>query len=589
MPEPDLVLLHAPSVYDFRQEAILYGPIADFVPVPYAFELYPLGYSSLADFVEQAGYPVRILNLARHMLDGPRFDAEATISSVNPIAFLIDFHWLSHAQGALAVAQIVKTVKPETPVIFEGFAAAYYHRELMNYPQVDYVLCGESVETSLLQLLKCISKEQIPEVVPGLTWRNRAGDLVENPPDETPLPSPDDLPLGRGGWSFTCQANHQAAVRVMARGCNQNCLTCGTSAYAYQRLYGRQAPGYRSPELLARDLDDVRGHNGSVYIPGDITQAGMDYAYRFLQAVQGYSNLICLDLFQPVPRKFLQDVSKALPRFVLQISIESHDPRVRQAIGKGYSTPAIEQTIGDALAVGCERVDLQFSIGLPHQDYDSVMKTVAYCDHLLTRFHQDGGRLQPFITPLAPFLDPGSIAFQEPDRSGYRLLHHSLEEHRRALLAPSWKHVLNYETEWMSRDDIVRATYDATIEMAQVRAKHGLVSADYAHNQKRWVARARQLMAEIDHMLAASQVEQLHETLRELKPEIDELNRVGLWYNRLASAEDEHNQQTVSSDSEQPRAEETPKRWNIFKGWRRRRDDRQSEDSESNLFRTIIS
>ena len=28
----------------------------------------------------------------------------------------------------------------------------------------------------------------------------------------------------------------------------------------------------------------------------------------------------------------------------------------------------------------------------------------------------------PFISPLAPFLDPGSRAFEEPERYGYRLL-----------------------------------------------------------------------------------------------------------------------------------------------------------------------
>ena len=33
MPKIDLVLLHPPSVYDFRQEAILYGPVSDLIQV----------------------------------------------------------------------------------------------------------------------------------------------------------------------------------------------------------------------------------------------------------------------------------------------------------------------------------------------------------------------------------------------------------------------------------------------------------------------------------------------------------------------------------------------------------------------------
>ena len=32
MSNPDLVLIHAPSVYDFREKDILFGPISDVVP-----------------------------------------------------------------------------------------------------------------------------------------------------------------------------------------------------------------------------------------------------------------------------------------------------------------------------------------------------------------------------------------------------------------------------------------------------------------------------------------------------------------------------------------------------------------------------
>ena len=251
----------------------------------------------------------------------------------------------------------------------------------------------------------------------------------------------------------------------------------------------------------------------------------MDYAYRFLQAMRGFPNLLCLDLLQPVPRKFLQDMFNALPHLGLQISMESHDEQVRQAMGKTYSNSAIEQTISDALSLGSERLDVHFTIGLPYQDYDSVMATVAYCDDLLSRLG-DGGRLQPFIAPLAPFLDPGSIAFEEPERNGYHLQYHSLEEHRRALLAPTWKHVLNYETNWMTADDIVCATYDATLEMAKLRARHGINSDDADVVEAR-VDQTRRLMAEIEQAMAIDDFDQLQDTLRLLKPEIDEVNQSG--------------------------------------------------------------
>jgi B12-binding domain/radical SAM domain protein len=603
MPECDLVLLHAPSVYDFRQEAILYGPVADFVPVPFAFEVYPLGYTGLVEYLERGGYRVCTMNLAAHMLDNPQFDAEAAIAAVNPLAFVIDFHWLAHAQGALAVAQIVKTFHPETPVILEGFAATYYHLELMDYPQVDYVLRGDSIEDALLYLMECLSLGRVPDRVAGLTWRSRSGRVVENLPG-APSASLDNLTFGYESWqrplsqreailnearslpearaerltgSGDLLAVHPEediiALGLMARGCAQNCTTCGTSAYAYRQLHGRQTPGYRSPELLARDLCDLRRyHTGPVYVPGDITQAGMDYAYRFLHAMYGFSALIVLDLFGPVPRKFLQDVADALPHFALQISMDSHDAEVRQAMGKSYSNQAIEQTIADALSLGCERIDLRFAIGLPHQNYDSVLATAAYVDDLLARFASRGivnsaDRLQPFIAPLAPFLDPGSIAFGEPEPAGYRLLFRSLEEHRRALLAPSWKYALNYETRWMTRDDIVRATYDATLALTNLRLKHGLVSSDYAQKVEQKVDRAYRLMTEIDRALALDDTDRFQETLRALKPEIDEVNRASLWDGHAAA------KGVVTWRPDGPGRGQSGKMWRAFKDWWRRWSD----------------
>jgi B12-binding domain/radical SAM domain protein len=587
MPEPDVVLLHAPSVYDFRQEAILYGPIADFAPAPFAFEIFPLSYALLAEHLERAGYSVCILNLAQHMLDDPQFDAEKAIAALNPIAFGIDFHWLSHAQGALAVAQIVKTLHPETPVILEGFAASYYHRELIRYPQVNYILRGDLTEGPLLQLIECLSLKRVPDQVPGLTWCTRSGQVAENDSVVWPTSS-DDLAPGGNHSSLNYQKDYPSAVGLIARGCISNCLTCGGSAYAYRRVHGRQAPGYRSPESLARDLRDFRCYdNGSVYVPCDITQPGMDYAYRFLQAMRGFPKLICLDLLQPTPRKFLQDMAEALPHLALQISIGSHDSQIRQAVGKNYSDRAIEQTIEDVLSLGCKCLNLHFSVGLPHQDYDSVMATVAYCDDALTRFNDD--RLQPSIAPLVPFLDPGSIAFEEPERNGYRLRFHSLEDHRRALLAPTWKQVLNYETEWMTSNDIVRATYDATVAMARLRAKHGLISEESAKELETLVNQTRRLMAEIERVLALDDTEQLQDTLRELKPKIDAVNHAGSWKSDLSFADRECNWQAVDSMSDDGHLGGTQGLWGSLKGWWSRRQDASSHAVKASPARVSCS
>jgi hypothetical protein len=130
----------------------------------------------------------------------------------------------------------------------------------------------------------------------------------------------------------------------------------------------------------------------------------------------------------------------------------------------------------------------------------------------------------PFISPLAPFVDPGSRAFEEPERYGYRLRCRTLEEHRQALLAPSWKYVLNYETEWMNRDEIVAATYEAGSRMNQLKAKYDLIEPEVAAATDKRIARAVALSAEIDRIVETADPVERHARLRDLKPQMDSAN-----------------------------------------------------------------
>ena len=100
--ETDLLLLHAPSVYDFRERAILYGPVSDMVPSSTVFEMYPLGFLTIASFLHDRGLKVRIVNLALRMMNSRRFDVPRFLARQKPKAVGIDLHCFSaaHAHGA---------------------------------------------------------------------------------------------------------------------------------------------------------------------------------------------------------------------------------------------------------------------------------------------------------------------------------------------------------------------------------------------------------------------------------------------------------------------------------------------------------
>ena len=177
----DLILLHAPSVYDFRRKTILYGPVSDLIPPSTVFEMYPIGLTSISEYLEHAGYRVRIINLAVRMLNDKNFDAEALIKRVQAPVFGIDLHWMVHCHGAIEVARIVKKYHPEAKLVFGGFSSTYYYKELLEYPEIDYVLRGDSTEEPFRQLMDCIIGKREPETVPNLAWRDSQGRIHENP------------------------------------------------------------------------------------------------------------------------------------------------------------------------------------------------------------------------------------------------------------------------------------------------------------------------------------------------------------------------------------------------------------------------
>ena len=536
---PDMVFLHAPAVYDFRQRATLWGPISDLVPSTPVFEMYPIGLTALAEYLERFGYRTRLINLAVRMLRNQRFDAEEFIGRIkSPLLFGIDLHWLPHAHGALEVAKLVHKHHPGTPVVLGGYSASYYHDEIIrDYPQVDYVLRGDSTEEPLLLLMDAVADGREPVDVPNLTWRDGNGNLVVNPMSYVPQ-NLDHVLLDyrqvikavaryrdlASYIPFAKWMSYPIMAALSCRGCTHNCTICGGSAFASRMLSGRDQPAYRSPEDLANDIRTINRFNrGPIFVLGDIRQAGMDYARRFLRSMQGYQGEVIIEFFTPATRAFLEEVAAALPNFVMEVSLESHDPRIRQLSGKPYMGRKMEETIQAALDVGCKRLDVFFMIGMPGQDYRSVMDTIDYCGELLRKIDGDS-RLWPFISPLAPFLDPGSLAFEQSEKYGYQVRDRTLGDHARALLQPTWKHVLSYRTNWMTRDEIASATYEAGLRLNRLKAESGLIPWNEANHTEERIHRAVSLMARIDKLIAATPAGELDAELIKLKPEIDAAN-----------------------------------------------------------------
>jgi B12-binding domain/radical SAM domain protein len=532
----DLILLHAPSVYDFRKKTILYGPVSDLIPPSSVFEMYPIGLTSIAEYLERHGYRVRIVNLAVRMLRDRKFDAEAFIKRFQAPVFGIDLHWMLHCHGAIEVARLVKKWHPGSKLIFGGFSSSYFYKTLIEYPEIDYVLRGDSTEEPFKQLMDCLKNNKQPESVPNLVWKDSRGQVHENPFTYVPTDI-NNIMVDHFGSVIRSVIKFRDFVSYMpvkdwarypitavltCRGCKENCVICGGSAAAFRKCYNRTRPAFRSPETVIRDIKQIaRFSNGPIFILGDLNQAGEDYAFKVLDLLRRnpVKNRFILELFYPASKEFLNRMSLACPGFSLEISPESHDPAIRKIMGRPYSDEDLEQTLSDALDVGCRRLDVFYMIGLSRQTPQSVIDTTDYCEHLFQRFHGDK-RLSLFISPLAPFLDPGSLAFENPKRFGYHVLFRELEDYRQALVSPTWKYSMNYETDWLTRQQIVDSSYDAILRLNNLRVKYDIIPGKLAGISEQRLKAAWDMAHVIDNLLAKNDFD----GIERLKPEVDRIN-----------------------------------------------------------------
>jgi B12-binding domain/radical SAM domain protein len=477
----DLALLHAPSVYDFRKLPAMYGPISDVVPSTPVFEMYPLGFVSMVGYLEQNGYKARIINLAVKMLKDPRFDAEKFIKKLDAKVFGFDLHWLPHAAGSLDLAEIVKKHHPEAPILLGGLSASYFHEEIIeHFLHIDYILRGDTTEKPLLDLMNHISVGKEPEHVENLTWRTRNGRKRVNPMTFVPTEM-DDLWIDYGQvmklvlrhmdlestLPYESFLDYPFTAVLTCKGCAYDCITCGGSCSAFKNFFHRDEPAHKSAEKLVEEITIINEYfKAPIFLIGDLRQGGKKWAEDVLDGIKksGIDNTITYELFDMVPNDWMKKMAGSTDNWTLEISPESHDDWIRNIMGKPYTTAQMENTIRNALNKGAEKVDIYYMVGLSGQTSESVLDSVAYTRHLYKEM-DNNDKIFTFIAPMAPFLDPGSIIFENPGKYGFTKLYHTLREHKEALYQPSWKLYLSYHTDWMTRDQVAETTYEAMIKV----------------------------------------------------------------------------------------------------------------------------
>ena len=501
----DLFLLHAPSVYDFRErDDILFAYLSDSdsVNVTSIYEMYPLGFLAIKQRLGESGFNAEIVNIASLMLMHPEINVDRLLSRLEAPVFGFDLHWMAHSHGSIELATKLKAIHPDALIIFGGISATYYADELIQYPAVDVVVKGYDTLEPVTQLMQAVTHGNYDfDHIPNLIYKGKGSSLVSTGFTHKPIKNYNDATVD---WSYYQKAKaHSVTSKLIMTlsnaGCAMDCPWCGGSRFAYHNIMGIDKT------LIEKDnqrvIEELRtmgeaAKTTSIYA----LQCYSETKTRFHQYLDGVKEMgyrsVSFEQTHLTPVDTLEKMGRSTQSYIM-LSPESHDPIISKLAGRGnYSMAEMEEWIPRALDAGIAGVMVWFFIGMPEQTPQSVLDTVAYSERLLKKFH--GRNVLPLICPMVPFLDPGSRFFEEPHKHGYRIFHRTLKEHRQAMLEPLWFKRLNYETRWMSRRELQDVTYEAIARLVTIKGELGILPASFCKAVLATIDETKSLLAEIE-------------------------------------------------------------------------------------------
>lgn len=506
--DADLFLLHAPSVYDFRERddmLFAYLSDSDSVNVTSIYEMYPIGWFSIKQYLADHGLDVKIVNVASLMLMHPDLDVPKLLSRLEAPIFGFDLHWMTQCHGAIELAAVLKRVRPDALTVFGGISATYYADQLIEYPSVDVVVQGYDTLEPVKELVNQVRQGRRDfRSIPNLLYK-RAGEVQATGFTHKPATRYNDV---RNDWSYyreSAGAGPSVSKLIMTlpnTGCAHDCGWCGGSRFAYRNIMGvHKTLIQKDHDLIVQELRTMQeaAKRTSIYALQCYSENKVRM-HQYLDAVKevGY-NSVFFEQFNLTPADTLKKMGESTSAYIM-LSPESHDPKISAAAGRGtYTMEEMENWIPQALDAGVKGIMIWYFIGMPYQDRQSVLDTVAYSEKLIRKF--GGWGALPLICPMVPFLDPGCRFFEEPAQHGYRIFHHTLEDHRRAMVEPLWYRRLNYETRWLNRRQLQDVSYQAIARLVEIKGEYGVLPPQFCKAILDTIGETRQLLGEMETAL----------------------------------------------------------------------------------------
>jgi anaerobic magnesium-protoporphyrin IX monomethyl ester cyclase len=335
----------------------------------------PGGISMIGAVLLKAGHQVHALDMRFSTVSDEDLIKEIHDFRPEIVGFTIT-NW--DVLEAVRLAGEIKSVLPNSRVIFGGPQASLCPTETLLYPQVDILVLGEG-ELTILELLEGLERGRPLSEIEGISYRDANGNpiVTERRPlikdlSHLPLPAYElfDPPAYRAGGELR--------LGIMStRGCPYQCTFC-----TGRKVMGRRIRTRPPADVVAEMIhwhrkfgithfcfveDNWLGHRKhAIELLDELEKAQLPITYSLEVGVRGDA--------------LTESVCERLKRTgctILAIGIESVDPVVLKLVRKGENLEAITRGIRAAKAAGLF-VKGYFIVGLPGDTREKVEMAVAF-------------------------------------------------------------------------------------------------------------------------------------------------------------------------------------------------------------------